>query len=254
MIPKKLHYCWFSGEPFPESILRCIDSWHKFLPDFEWVKWDYDKAKALDIPWVNKALAQKNWAFAADAVRLYALYTKGGLYLDTDVEVLRSFEPMLNQPYILGYENGSDRIEAATMGCEAGFSPMKIALDFYRNQEFNYSENVVDQMVLPNILRESFKDFKDLQILPESAFSPKSFIDGIIRATEETYSIHHFSSSWRPESVRKGIARRQKLFAKFPRPIAKVLSIPLALWTNLQALGILGTLQKLKALFKQPKN
>lgn len=245
MIPKKLHYCWFSGEDFPESIQRCIDSWHQFLLDFEWVKWDYAKAKALDIPWVNEALVQKNWAFAADAVRLYALYTEGGLYLDTDVEIKRAFNPLLEQPYILGYENGSDRIEAATMGCEAGFSPMKVALDFYRNQEFKYSENAVDQMVLPNILRESFKDFKDLQILPESAFSPKSFIDGIIRATEETYSIHHFSSSWRPESVRKGIARRQKLFAKFPRPIAKVLSIPLALWTNLQALGMAGSLKKI---------
>ena len=251
MIPKKLHYCWFSGEAFPERIQRCIDSWHQFLPDFEWVKWDYAKAKALDIPWVNEALAQKNWAFAADAVRLYALYTEGGLYLDTDVEIKRAFDPLLEQPYILGYENGSDRIEAATMGCEAGFSPMKVALDFYRNQEFKYSENVVDQMVLPNILRESFKDFKDLQILPESAFSPKSFIDGIIRATEETYSIHHFSSSWRPESVRKGIARRQKLFAKFPRPIAKVLSIPLALWTNLQALGMAGSLKKIVNKFSR---
>lgn len=254
MIPKKLHYCWFSGEPYPESIQRCIDSWHKFLPDFEWVKWDAEKARTTGIPWVLEALEQKKWAFAADAVRLYALYTEGGVYLDTDVEVLRPFEDLLQQPYLFGYENGSLRIEAATMGCEAGFSPMKVALDFYRNQEFNYSENAVDQMVLPNILRESFKDFKDLKIMPESVFSPKSFIDGKIRATEETYSIHHFSSSWRPESVRKGIARRQMLFAKFPRPVAKILSIPLALWTNLQALGIRGTLQKLISLFKQPKN
>lgn len=250
MIPKKLHYCWFSGEPFPEDIKRCIDSWKKFLPDFEWIKWDYDKAKALDIPWVNKALAQKNWAFAADAVRLYALYTEGGLYLDSDVEILRPFEPLLQQPYILGYENGSDRIEAAIMGCEAGFSPMKVALEFYRNQEFNYSENMVDQMVLPNILRESFKDFKDLQIMPESVLSPKSFIDGKIRSTAETYSIHHFSSSWRPESIRKGIERRQALFARFPQPIAKVLALPLALWTNLTTLGVAGSVKKIfKKLF-----
>ena len=250
MIPKKLHYCWFSGEPFPEDIKRCIDSWKKFLPDFEWIKWDYDKAKALDIPWVNKALVQKNWAFAADAVRLYALYTEGGLYLDSDVEILKSFDDLLARPYLFGYENGSRRIEAATMGCEAGFSPMKVALDFYRNQEFNYSENMVDQMVLPNILRESFKDFNDLQIMPESVLSPKSFIDGKIRSTAETYSIHHFSSSWRPESIRKGIERRQALFARFPQPIAKVLALPLALWTNLQTLGVAGCLKKIfKKLF-----
>lgn len=250
MIPKKLHYCWFSGEPFPESIQRCIDSWHQFLPDFEWIKWDFDKAQALDIPWVNKALAQKNWAFAADAVRLYALYTEGGLYLDSDVEILKSFDDLLTRPYLFGYENGSRRIEAATMGCEAGFSPMKVALDFYRTQEFNYSENMVDQMVLPNILRESFKVFNDLQIMPESVFSPKSFIDGKIRSTAETYCIHHFSSSWRPESIRKGIERRQALFARFPQPIAKVLALPLALWTNLQTLGVAGCLKKIfKKLF-----
>lgn len=245
MIPTKLHYCWFSGEPFPEDIKRCIDSWKKFLPDFEWIKWDAEMALATNIPWVQQAIEQKRWAFAADAVRLYALYTEGGLYLDTDVEVLRSFDELLKQPYLFGYENGSKRIEAATMGCEAGFAPVKAALDFYQKKDFNYSEDQVDLLVLPNILRESFKDFGDLQVMPESVFSPKSFIDGKIRNTTETYSIHHFSSAWRPESVRKGILRRQALFAKFPQPVAKVLALPLALWTNLTTLGVAGSLKKI---------
>lgn len=245
MIPTKLHYCWFSGEPFPEDIKRCIDSWKKFLPDFEWIKWDAEMALATNIPWVQQAIEQKRWAFAADAVRLYALYTEGGLYLDTDVEVLQSFDELLKQPYLFGYENGSKRIEAATMGCEAGFAPVKAALDFYQKKDFNYSEDQVDLLVLPNILRESFKDFGDLQVMPESVFSPKSFIDGKIRNTTETYSIHHFSSAWRPESVRKGILRRQALFAKFPQPVAKVLALPLALWTNLTTLGVAGSLKKI---------
>ena len=244
MIPKKLHYCWFSGEPFPEDIKRCIDSWKKFLPDFEWIKWDAEMALATNIPWVQQAIEQKRWAFAADAVRLYALYTEGGIYLDTDVEVLQSFDELLKQPYLFGYENGSRRIEAATMGCEAGFAPVKAALDFYQKKDFNYSEDQVDQLVLPNILRESFKNF-ELDIMPESVFSPKSFIDGKIRNTTETYSIHHFSSAWRPESVRKGILRRQALFAKFPQPVAKVLALPLALWTNLTTLGVAGSLKKI---------
>lgn len=249
MIPKKLHYCWFSGEPFPEDIKRCIDSWKKFLPDFEWVKWDAEKALATNIPWVQQAIEQKRWAFAADAVRLYALYTEGGIYLDTDVEVLQSFDELLKQPYLFGYENGSRRIEAATMGCEAGFAPVKAALDFYQKKDFNYSEDQVDQLVLPNILRESFKNF-ELDIMPESVFSPKSFIDGKIRSNAETYSIHHFSSAWRPESVRKGILRRQALFAKFPQPVAKVLALPLALWTNIATLGVAGSVKKIfKKLF-----
>ena len=249
MIPKKLHYCWFSGEPFPEDIKRCIDSWKKFLPDFEWIKWDAEMALATNIPWVQQAIEQKRWAFAADAVRLYALYTEGGIYLDTDVEVLRSFDELLQQPYLFGYENGSKRIEAATMGCEAGFAPVKAALDSYQKKDFNYSEDQVDQLVLPNILRESFKNF-ELDIMPESVFSPKSFIDGKIRSNAETYSIHHFSSAWRPESVRKGILRRQALFAKFPQPMAKVLALPLALWTNLTTLGVAGSVKKIfKKLF-----
>lgn len=244
MIPKKLHYCWFSGEPFPEDIKRCIDSWKKFLPDFEWIKWDAEMALATNIPWVQQAIEQKRWAFAADAVRLYALYTEGGIYLDTDVEVLQSFDELLKQPYLFGYENGSKRIEAATMGCEAGFAPVKAALDFYRKKDFNYSEDQVDQLVLPNILRESFKNF-ELDIMPESVFSPKSFIDGKIRSNAETYGIHHFSSAWRPESVRKGILRRQALFAKFPQPVAKMLALPLALWTNIATLGVAGSVKKI---------
>ena len=130
------------------------------------------------------------------------------------------------------------------MGCEAGFAPVKAALEYYKAREFSYSEGDVDQMVLPNILREAFAPFTEVEILPESAFSPKSFMDGKIRTTEDTYCIHHFDSAWRPEAIRKGIRRRQWLFAKFPRPLARALSLPLSLWTNLQALGVRGTLKK----------
>ena len=178
-------------------------------------------------------------------MRLHALYTEGGFYLDTDVEVLRPFKSLLERPYVFGYENGSKRIEAAAMGCEAGFAPVKAALEYYRAREFSYSEGNVDQMVLPNILCEAFAPFTDIEILPESAFSPKSFMDGKIRTTESTYCIHHFDSAWRPEAVRKGIRRRQWLFAKFPRPIAKLLALPLSLWTNLTTLGLGGTIKKI---------
>jgi mannosyltransferase OCH1-like enzyme len=247
MIPKKIHFCWFSGEAYPESVQRCMDSWRKHLPDFELVHWDAEKARATGIAWVSEALEQKKWAFAADAVRLYALWTEGGIYLDTDVEVLRLFDDLLERPYFFGYENGSKRIEGAVMGCEPGCEPVAAALEYYKAHAFTYSEGDVDQMVLPNILREAFGKF-NLEILPESAFSPKSYIDGKIRATEETYCIHHFSSDWRPESVRKGIRRRQWLFATFPRPLAKILTVPLSLWTNLTTLGVRGTIRKLNSL------
>ena len=131
------------------------------------------------------------------------------------------------------------------MGCEAGCKPIKAALEFYMNAHFEYREAGVDDMVLPKILADAFAAFPEVEILPESAFSPKSYIDGKIRTTDDTYCIHHFDSAWRPESVRKGIRRRQKLFATFPRPIAKALSLPLSLWTNLTTLGVRGTIKKI---------
>ena len=245
MIPKKIHFCWFSKEPYPDVIQKCMESWKNFLEGYEFVHWNAAKAAALNIPWVNEALAQKNWAFAADVVRLYALYTEGGIYLDSDVEVLKTFDSLLMRPYFFGYENGSKRIEAAVMGCEPGYKPIGEALDFYKKRLFKYSEENIDEIVLPNILAQTFSHYNDIEILPESTFSPKNYIDGKINANADTYSIHHFNSGWRPESLRKGILRRQKLFKTFPYPIAKILSYPLSLWTNLSTLGLRGTLRKI---------
>ena len=118
MIPKVFHYCWLSNEPFPEKVLRCMESWEKYLGDYNCIFWDYKKAKETGIPWILEAMEQGNWAFAADAVRLYALYTEGGIYLDSDVQLLMSPNHLLDRKYILGYENGSKRIEPSFLGAE----------------------------------------------------------------------------------------------------------------------------------------
>ncbi|MDO4946881.1 MAG: glycosyltransferase [Fibrobacter sp.] len=246
MIPRKIHYCWFSGEPFPADVTQFLDGWKQVLPDYELILWNRSKAEATGIPWVMQALAKKKWAFAADAVRLYALETEGGIYLDTDVEVVKSFDPLMGREYFFGFENGSRRIEGAILAANKNHPAITKALDFYRQESFNYTESQVNELVLPNILANAFNSLRDpLEIFPEDFFSPKSFIDGKIRATAETYCIHHFQSNWRPESVRKGIERRQKLYKIFPTPVAKILSIPLALWTNLRSLGIAGTIKKI---------
>lgn len=245
MIPRKVHYCWFSGEPFPADVAKFIEGWKQILPEFEFILWDRTKAEAIGLPWVMQALDQKKWAFAADAVRLFALESEGGIYLDTDVEVLKNFAPLMNRDYFFGFENGSRRIEGAVLAACKNHPAITAALNFYRQESFNYSESQVNEMVLPNILAKAFNNLQEpLEIFPESYFSPKSFIDGNIRSTTETFCIHHFQSNWRPDSVRKGIERRQKLYKIFPTPIAKVLSIPLSVWTNIQSIGFSKTLQK----------
>ena len=94
-IPKIIHYCWLSGTPFPDLENRCIESWKKYLPDYELILWDKERIKEIHSSWIDSAIAQKKWAFAADYVRLYALYNYGGIYLDCDVEVLKSFDELL---------------------------------------------------------------------------------------------------------------------------------------------------------------
>lgn len=105
-----LHLCWFSGDPYPELIQRCIDSWRRCLPQYEIKVWTYDMAAATGIPFVLEALQERKWAFAADAIRLYALYHDGGVYMDSDVYVLRDFTPMLTHPFVSCIELFPDKV------------------------------------------------------------------------------------------------------------------------------------------------
>ena len=105
MIPKKIHYTWFSGDPFPELIQRCIRSWHQYMPDFEFILWDDKRIENIDSLWLKQCIEKKKWAFAADFVRLYAVYTEGGIYLDTDCMVYQSLEPLLDNKSFIGKEN-----------------------------------------------------------------------------------------------------------------------------------------------------
>ena len=88
MIPKIIHYCWLSGDPYPELISKCIQSWKVYLPDYQFVLWDREKADAIDSKWLKEAIESKKYAFAADFIRIYALLKNGGIYLDADVEVV----------------------------------------------------------------------------------------------------------------------------------------------------------------------
>ena len=95
MIPKIIHYCWLSGDPFPDLINKCIDSWHNILSDYEFMLWDTRKIDVNSNLWLKQAYENKKYAFAADYIRFFALYHYGGIYLDADVEVLKDFKSLL---------------------------------------------------------------------------------------------------------------------------------------------------------------
>ena len=104
MIPKIIHLCWLSGDPYPPKIAKCLETWKKHLADYEIILWDTNRFDLNSSIWVRQAFEKKKYAFAADFIRFYALYHFGGIYLDSDVEVLKSFDDLLDLPYFMGVE------------------------------------------------------------------------------------------------------------------------------------------------------
>ena len=214
MIPKKIHYCWLSSDPFPEKITKCINSWKKCLPDYEIIKWDLERFPLEKCKWVKQAFEHKKYAFAADYIRLYALATEGGIYLDSDVEVLRPFDNLLGLPYFICKENSPQGIEAATIGAEIGCDWINKCLAYYDEKNFVDDNGEQCTRVLPSIMKEVIlsayeikevsspdeikEDAKFVYVLPSDFFSPKNYISKRVKVTNNTYSIHHFAGTWQP--------------------------------------------------------
>lgn len=212
MIPKIIHFCWLSGDKYPKKIEYCIKTWKKYLPDYEFRLWDLNRFDINSSIWCKEAFESKKYAFAADYIRCYALYHEGGIYLDSDVEVIRSFDDLLHLPYFIGEEQGTN-IEPAVIGCEKGWPFLGEMLSYYENRHFIQGEEF-DMMVLPIIMSDRIKEFyeykkiddisqftndsKTLCVLPATWFSPK-FPNGYrCEITEDTYAVHHFAASWYP--------------------------------------------------------
>jgi len=160
MIPKIIHYTWFSGEPFPENIQNCIDSWREHLSDYEFKLWDMNAIKGIDSVFLKEALQEKKWAYAADYIRLYAIYNEGGIYLDTDVMVYKSFDPLLDSRAFIGKESSihieggftAQYLSSHCFGAEMNHPFIKDCLDYFQDRHFVTSLNTR----LPQSLRYNF--------------------------------------------------------------------------------------------------
>lgn len=186
MIPKKIHYCWLSGEELPKKMRRCVESWGKWLPGYELVLWDAKKVEEIEEgrEWIRHWVERKNYAFAADFIRLWALWSEGGIYLDTDVEVLKPLDDLLARELLVGEEGGTGDVEAAVIGAEKGCAAIRRVIDSFR--EFT-------DETLPKRMR---RVIGEVELLPSEYLSPKSWKTGRLEVTEKTYTIHHFAASW----------------------------------------------------------
>lgn len=217
-IPKLIHYCWLSDDPVPQELQKYMKTWKMQLTDYDFIKWDFSRFDVNTSPWVKEAFENKKYAFAADYIRMYALYNYGGIYLDMDVEVLKPFDDLLHLDYFISYENNAEKTpEVAAFGACKGCDWIGIVLSYYENRHFIKEDGTLDCFPLPKITKkiltdngysftnigsvsnlESKCDDKEIAILPFDYFSPKSYSTGKLKITSNTYSIHQFSGTWKP--------------------------------------------------------
>lgn len=210
MIPKIIHYCWLSGDSIPADLQICVDSWKKYLPDYKFVLWDLNRFDINQSLWVKQAFELKKYAFAADYIRLYAIYNYGGIYMDMDVEVVKPFDKLLESAYFFGFETKVG-IEAGVFGAEA-FNPfIKQCFDYYKNRTFIEKEGKYNMRPLPLIMYDIlYKNYvvknrteisipfekNEIFVFPPDYLTAKSYETGVVSITANTYTIHHFAGSW----------------------------------------------------------
>lgn len=206
MIPKKIHYCWFGGNPLPEMAQRCIASWRKYCPDYEIVEWNESNFDLNCCPYVKEAYEAKKWAFVSDVARLYALVNYGGIYMDTDVEVLKPLDDILKYEAVSGFER-VDAISTGLMGCEAGQPLFAELLRDYDDAHFVRFDGSYDTTTnvtrITNtclkyglVLNNKMQTVNGFTLFPKDYFCPKDPNTKQLNITENTYTIHHFDGSW----------------------------------------------------------
>lgn len=207
MIPKKIHYCWLGGNPLPESAKKCIKSWKKYCPDYEIIEWNelnYDFTKN---PYMKEAFEAKKWGFVPDYARLDIIYQYGGIYLDVDVELVRSYDDLLSNKGFAGFEDKQFVNLGQGFGAEAGNFTIKKLMDSYETLSFLNPDGSLNMTASPELNTEVFvleglkldgsmQEIDGFRFLPQDYLCPKSFNDGIVRKTKNTYSIHHYDASW----------------------------------------------------------
>ena len=197
MIPKKIHYIWLGGKEKSNFINSCIVSWKKMMPDYEIIEWNENN---LDIESIRKecrffdeCYKRKAYAYMSDYLRFKILYENGGIYFDTDVQVLKSFDNLLNNNFIAANVRNKN-VESAIIGCEKTFKLLERVLEIYKIEIFN-----IDIYTSPSILTKAINESNEqIQLLPEKYLYPFYF-DEIFRLNfinENTYTIHWWAKSW----------------------------------------------------------
>lgn len=233
-IPPKIHYCWFGGNPLPELAKKCIDSWKKYFPEYEIIEWNETNYDVNIIPYSAEAYHAKKYAFVSDYARFWILYNYGGVYFDTDVEVIKRMDDIITKGAFMGCENDLEDERSAESGvgvnpglgiaAEPGHAFYKEVLDYYSkisfyNEDGSYNKTTVVQHVTRLLEHHGLTNSSaptlcaGIAIYPKEYFCPMNYETGQLHITNNTCSIHHYMASW--------ITKGQKIYIILQRIIGK---------------------------------
>lgn len=241
MIPKVIHYCWFGRNPMPAEYKKYIESWKRFLPNYEIKEWNENNYDVHCIPFSKEAYGAKKFAYVSDYARLKILYENGGVYFDTDVELIKSIDDILQRGPFLAFEKHTKGSEEDKMlvnvglgfACEKGNPIIKEIMDYYEHNHYILSDGTVKQIPIVYITTEVLKKHGlvvsdsplgvdgGFTIYPWEYFCPMEYLSSKIEVTEKTRTIHHYTATWMSWSdklkMKKGyISRKIKsLFGKY---------------------------------------
>lgn len=229
---KKIHYCWFGGNKLPKDVKKCIETWKKFLPDYEIKEWNESNFDINSSVFVKEAYESKKWAFVSDYVRIYALYNEGGIYFDTDLKVIKDISFLEDKDMFLGYED-SGFVGTAVIGVkEKNNKYIKEILDYYNKIEhfnpdimYNYANPVIITKILKKyesyVNEDGIRIFdNNVYIYPRDYFFPLSYNYAEREFTENTCMVHLFNATWTSLGERRTI----NIYRKFGPDVGRVLN------------------------------
>lgn len=222
MIPKIIHLCWFSNEPYPVEIKVCLDTWKHLLPDYKVQLWTSQEAKAIGCKYIDEALSVKKWAFAADAVRFYAVYQYGGVYMDSDIFLYKRFDELIPEKGFVTFNeipdhNGEYGLQAAFFLAEKGNPYCKSVFDYYKDAHFITTEGGYNETISPFIMLQKAKKYgyknqdiiqklDGLTVYPIKYLSPRKRY----KRCQETIGCHRIYGSWRKRKFGRALELKIK--------------------------------------------
>lgn len=271
MIPKIIHYCWFGGNPLPDLSKKCIVSWKQYCPDYEIKEWNESNFDLNCCDYVREAAQAKKWAFVSDYARFWILYNYGGIYFDTDVELIKPIDEIVKKGPFMGFEidpHEGDKTLAPGLGLAAnpglglaanpGLGLYKNILEVYEKRHFLNQDGTTDQSTVVTFITEFLvRDGLDnksgiqyvdgIYIYPSEYFCPMDYDTGKINTTENTVSIHHFSASWLSKTEDKILEINRFCLNKFGeekgRKIARIIDFSFRVKNKIEKFGIGGTIR-----------